>query len=694
MGNFNILACLKVYFNLSRDAISKICLINMRILRIFKGIMCLICFSTVLSCIVIFVDSKIKNKKIALPSYSPRALPTNNPTGLLRIYNHQRLKHSNASFVPEVYSHHIIIRLRLQQFIDIKQEKFNSTQNITIECFSILRNISYDQTESFLTTHLSVSLFPRIIVSVLFIKNCTEHSHTRQIIKNLTDPFVVYLPIAVEEETSYKFSFRTETKNETFFEWPSWPLSLECIQQYKKKIKKIKKDVYFSLPCCLTDEVKALTSQQIFDIERKSLSNWLDVQYQVGDIRPVVSNRKLYPFERAANNTTCPSEFQKWVADYHTWHTKTSRSISRVDLAFAQRRDIIQKLNVRFILLESFGSGLADRITHFIATYLVALLTNRLLLFDDTWPEFHEIMQSSLDYRAEIITPWIFYLNEVNANISSDDPRFFSVKSLITRIDRVYRVFDYENDFPERILLIKSHTGNVMHTLTAPTSIYSEFLTKKLRMRPDNLFGCLYHSLIIPKLSTLIDVCSAVNDSTQYMLKALMLPEYPTVGIQIRIGDSHMEIKDHYSPDGHQLLVKHMSFFECAQNLSNGRVPPLVYLISDSRDLRWAALSNWPHPANDSIRIQVIANTRPAMHITYASHKLSALRFAILETFLFSLCDTHIITTDSGFGRFSAFSSLNDEPLYSFNAEDKPICSHGEGQVTFVRAGHQWSGVR
>ncbi|CAF3621947.1 unnamed protein product, partial [Rotaria sp. Silwood2] len=60
-----------------------------------------------------------------------------------------------------------------------------------------------------------------------------------------------------------------------------------------------------------------------------------------------------------------------------------------------------------------FDSGIADRITHLIASYLIAVLTRRFFVFDDTWPEFFEIMRTNLAFRPEIIAPWISHLNNL-----------------------------------------------------------------------------------------------------------------------------------------------------------------------------------------------------------------------------------------------------------------------------------------
>lgn len=662
-----------------------------RFLKLSVLFICFVTFSTS----VFFIRNLQFRLEAHTQTYRFKPLPKNFVSGLLQLYYKQRLKSSDAFFVPEICNHRLIFRLRLQNLVNTIDTKLHNMQNFTFECYLISQDNLYHRNDSLLTVHVSTSVSPKIMTFIHFYKNSIECGQPLRVVGASKQQLVIHTPLLVKYKAFYKFSYRRETEDETFLEWPAWPLSSECVHQYKNKIKRKFDNLTFYRTSCLTQTaLQVLSSQQMFVTEREALSMWLDAQYTASDVSSVILKRRIHPFERALNNTVCSTEFQNWISAYHVWHSRIGRKIIGIDPTNDKQRDIILKHNVRFILYQTFGSGTSDRLTHLISTYLVAILTKRFLLFDDTWPDFHEIIRSSLDYQAEIITPWIFRLNEVNTNISFNDPRYFSVKSQIMRDERPCREYDYNHEYPERILLVKSHTGNVVHTLTSSKSVYSEFLDQKLHMKADNLFGCLYHSLLVPRLSMCIDVTTAMNESSQYMLQMLMFPKYPTIGIQIRVGDSYMNDNKQYLFDYEQSIDKYKSYFECAQNLSNGRISTLVYLMCDSLDLRLAALTKWPFSAEGNQKIQVIASSLPVRHISYAANKLSALRTAMFDTFLFSLCDLHIITNISSFGRIPAFASLQRRPIYSFDANDQPICSHGEGQVTHMRAGHQWSGVR
>ena len=622
-----------------------------------------------------------------------KSLPSNSIAGLLYSYHHHQQKYFNAVFLPEINNHHIILRLHLDSLIDVKSTRNQHAQELIFHCYMVLQGRATSRNTSLLTIHVSIVLYPRLNAVIHFFKNFTKYGRTLRFNEFMGRPLVFHVPLPVIEGAFYMFSYKTKTSNGTVLKWPVWPLPLDCIRQYSKSREHTHAS-WRPLPAsCSTNKLQALTAQQLFIIEREALSTWLSLQYNMSNMSFVSLNRRSHPFERATNTSVCPLSFQKWILRYQDWHTRTGRQLRGLDPVNQTDRAVILNNGIRFVLFETFGSGIADRITHLISTYLVAILTNRFLLFDDTWVDFHQVMRSSLDYQAEVLTPWIFHLDKVNAHISSQDPRFFTVKSQITREERTLNVYDYDREYPERILLIKSHTGNTMHTLTSAKSVYSQFLREALQMTEENLFGCLYHSLIIPRLSMLVDECSVVNSSAQYILQKLMFPKLHTIGIQIRVGDSYMTTVKERLFGYEQSIEKHAGFFDCAKTLLDKRGSTVIYLISDSLDLRLAAFQKWPYPGNDSRQLQIITSSNPVKHISYSSNSLGALQLGMFETFLFSLCDVHIITASSGFGRFSAFNSLQHRPIYSFSSEDHPVCSYGEGQVTFMRAGHQWSGV-
>ena len=103
-----------------------------------------------------------------------------------------------------------------------------------------------------------------------------------------------------------------------------------------------------------------------------------------------------------------------------------------------------------------FDSGTSDRLIHLVTSYLIALLTRRFYVFDDTWPEFLAMKHSSLVFRPQIVTPWRFHSNHLNENLTTNHCSYLTSRWQTTRSERCYSDYNYEKMFPERILFLKS----------------------------------------------------------------------------------------------------------------------------------------------------------------------------------------------------------------------------------------------
>ncbi|CAF5114547.1 unnamed protein product, partial [Rotaria sp. Silwood1] len=156
---------------------------------------------------------------------------------------------------------------------------------------------------------------------------------------------------------------------------------------------------------------------------QEAVSNWLDLQNDVSIYKKIsvkktksIKTRRLIPFEIAKNSQICSTKFQKWILNYHKWHEKISLVISKRSITFEEQLQRIIELNVRFLIYEKPYTGIADRIIHLITTYFIAILTNRLLIFDQNWPEFIDTIQSSLNYQPELIIPWFSQMDTIIEN--------------------------------------------------------------------------------------------------------------------------------------------------------------------------------------------------------------------------------------------------------------------------------------
>ena len=120
--------------------------------------------------------------------------------------------------------------------------------------------------------------------------------------------------------------------------------------------------------------------------------------------------------------------------------------------------------------------------------------------------------------------------------------------------------------------------------------------------------------------------------------------------------------------------------------------------MSDSYEIRQSALKRWSlslqsqsQLKND--RLYILSDSKPVLHIQYTNNRLFALQLAVFHMFLFlfSLCEQHLISTDSGFGRVPAFASLRRRNLYSLSLNERTSCRN-QG-IMLTSAGRNWSGI-
>jgi len=62
--------------------------------------------------------------------------------------------------------------------------------------------------------------------------------------------------------------------------------------------------------------------------------------------------------------------------------------------------------------------------------------------------------------------------------------------------------------------------------------------------------------------------------------------------------------------------------------------------------------------------------------MTYAKNPILVFNLGIFGSFLFGLYEQHLISTESGFGRFPVFASLKQRNLYSLGHNEHKSCQH------------------
>lgn len=467
----------------------------------------------------------------------------------------------------------------------------------------------------------------------------------------------------------------------------------------------------------------ALDQRSLFTRERQRISRYLNLVTDTATNPPpplspslpfrhpvpVSPTRAMAPFEAAEQADHCPAAFQQWVNDYRTFHAEA------VGRLMAARGDVHRLYHVingtnqsttaavngsssssssatRGIRLLVSGvyrwSGVTDRTSAFTGLYVVAMLTRRVLLLDEDWPDILRVLLSPLTLPVDIVAPLLRHSTLDNIT------QYVPVTDVGPETD------EYDQHYYGQVVFITSIKGIIMRLLTESRS-YSTLLSS-LGLTPDNAIGCIAHSLWHLRLSSLL-----YYQHYQTALLPLLSPHTAAIGIQIRswhdyvfLNQANSTKHDDITVEDESSVVKHtdtitrygdQGFFHCAQDVTD-TLPllpsttttttqpkqPVWYLVSDDESMRAAAVARWGQRDTDtgSGGSSGSSSGRPYL-ITLLSKQLLGhtnavdldigflyLRHAIVEQFLFSLCEFHIVSLASGYGRWPALLALRDRRIF------------------------------
>lgn len=686
--------------------------------------------------------------------FNTKTIVLHRSNALNEIYEQQYFHYRASSFLPSYQNHRVKLRISVSSLAQYLYGDIDSFQgkvrHLKITCLK--RHIKKTTFESYFNFTLLFAVQKLNRQRIYFALISIIKSDSSLIItaipsdkrKELTTQINVCVNQMFSVDTVFSFKYQwLDLDIVNFFYWPKWPLNRPCAYLILKSlIKNQTSDSKYHFACSITNTLSHSTSQQLFRNERLAISDWLDAQHKstIANSLPVqdqlnnllsstARTRRLSPFESISDPKICSPEFKRWISKYQDWHENVSSSISDPQLTFEQQRDRIINQNIRFMFYEKHPSGMTDRIAHLVSTYLIAILTNRLFVFHADWPEFSEVMLSSINYEREFVTPWFYHLNRLNKNIPQNSTKYLTLGKYKFSLDRLRRDYDYDKEFPERILIFRGHTGAIVHMMRSGGSIYRKFLTEFLRMNANKMFGCLYHSLIIYRLSALIERTSKITSynpeeqeqlghTAQQLLQVLLLKKFYPIGIQVRTGDPRMAL-DRFTNwfkfvTYEDLIFQSFRYFlTCAQEIVNNsqtfvtdsRQVPIVFLISDNARFRRATLlrrkllssciQSFTNTCNiPAHALPVIADSNPVIHTAYTSQRSLALNLAMFDIFLFGFCEQHVITAESGFGNLGAFAALKQRDIYSLYTVKQQSCLGENHHIPLVVSSYRWSGIR
>ncbi|CAF1127325.1 unnamed protein product [Didymodactylos carnosus] len=244
---------------------------------------------------------------------------------LLKVYQEQLEQYTRALFVPEIRDQHVVLRVRLKQFAKYLQRENHTNPkpsseiiNLTLNCYELSNDIKTTSQQPFfqISLLLNISLhFSVLIKSFTSVPPLSSPFYSITKIP-LNQPnqnkIFIHIPRLFSETKSYRFTFQTtDQPNKTNVIWPKWPLSPSCAKRYVDYfIQNPKQSQVPYLSCSVMTRLIPSDSTNEFSAEQKSISHWLNVQYQSSTIN-FTQPRRLHPFETSAN--ICTPEFHQWI---------------------------------------------------------------------------------------------------------------------------------------------------------------------------------------------------------------------------------------------------------------------------------------------------------------------------------------------------------------------------------------------
>ncbi|GAA6005249.1 hypothetical protein JCM10207_002913 [Rhodosporidiobolus poonsookiae] len=302
--------------------------------------------------------------------------------------------------------------------------------------------------------------------------------------------------------------------------------------------------------------------------------------------------------------------------------------------------------------------GFADRMLGIITTFLYAIVSKR--AFALTW---EQPTAPDLVFDSPYID-WSRPFNESSTTPErfpySNDTFFETAHSIQAHDWPVWEVDTFFPEFEENFGAGKNASWLQMdiNRGVAFRSFYYDKVGPKLEgmgLRFTTIYSCLMKYLFRPKQAAL--------DFITHYTSLFALPEYFTVGIQIRTGDIVMFLDE--SADLNN-VTHHEQYWTCAEQLAKRYAHPsqkvVYYLVTDSHHLEHSALEAMPDrivvtglgSSHDEIKYK----DKSGAEVVHGA--AGGFIQTVIESWIFAATDYQILTYRSGFGKIPTWMRGRD----------------------------------
>ena len=325
----------------------------------------------------------------------------------------------------------------------------------------------------------------------------------------------------------------------------------------------------------------------------------------------------------------------------------------------------------RYLVSISIEGGLADRLTGTMTEFIFALLTGRAfqIITYGTLPRFEAAFlaphinwsrpcdndtlianlkytyrgqrgfQGDRSYGPEVDTKLYWPLYWIN----NDAELNFFLSSNVSN-----QPMNHEN---VTTLFIASNRGRIVRMFSNP---YHRSQLFRMGLRPETAVKCLFNFLFSPT--------DALRKAMNREFTALQTTDALKININIRVGDSVFDP----AFDDTTTLPPFEPFFDCASQIESfARLPNqkvIWYFTSDSLRLRQLIKQKYGEKVLTEENLRYVhgdcgdSDAKRYGNCTREAHDFS-IRMAAGQIYAMSMCDYHVVSLMSGFGRFATVLS-------------------------------------
>lgn len=343
----------------------------------------------------------------------------------------------------------------------------------------------------------------------------------------------------------------------------------------------------------------------------------------------------------------------------------------------------------RYLISVAVEAGLADRLTGTLTEFFFALLTNRAfqIVTYGTLPRFEAaFLTPNINWSRSIVNDELIsnlkftyrgqrgysgdrsYPSHINTSLYW--PMYLVNDDQGNEFFRSSNVSKYPlNHEDVQTLFVSSNRGRIIRLFDNP---YHRFQLFQMGLHPATVIRCAFDFLFSPTES--------LKKAMSREFSILSSSDILKISINIRVGDAVFDP----NADSQTNLSSYDPYFNCASTIeSYARLPNQIviwYFTSDSLKLRQLVKEKYGEKILTEDKLRYVhgdCGDSPAKRYGNCTNESQdfSIRMSAGQIYAMSMCDYHVVSAQSGFGRFAASLSNHWHSVYQIHDNINRSCT-------------------